>query len=574
MLLGENSDTLHALFARDVQYQVPRYQRRYIWDETNWSMLWEDILAQEKLAFKDRGHFTGNIVTRPIVGGQLSTFEVIDGQQRLATFQIILCVIRDMCISQNFNELADETTRHLVNPNIVVATTSEPDPTYKFLPTEYDKSAFQSIVEGEYGRFGSQIFDAGKVMSHNILNAYGYFRNVIATHVGKDYDENKMRDLINSIKSDFNLIHITLGASDQPEKIFESLNATGRMLSEFDYLRNSLFLRAGQLETGDDFYDSYWCFEDDSRYWNADTLELFFRAFLMAKLGPARFEATNLKLFELYQEYRKTLTNDQDIKYEFQQLQDHAQSYKGLNDISPVSNDSDIRKFGNRMLFYDDLNILRLDSFILFLKSRLALSDTLLHEICDILESYIVRRMLCPDGKDSYAIINTYFSEAFDIGDFCIKEFANNLRETLPDPLKTEEALAQAWSKDVNVILYILYRIELYKRLSEPSSYTQLVFKDFKFRERIALPMYQGGFYAADSIGNIIPLRSEPPERFPLRPFNEKKEFLVEMIAEDLVLSQEIYNNIHWDETSLVAGAIENRAADLLSCFNSIWPEF
>ena len=574
MLLGENSDNLHALFARDVQYQVPRYQRRYVWDETNWSMLWEDILAQEKIAFKDRGHFTGNIVTRTIVGGQLSRFEIIDGQQRLATFQIILCVIRDICISQNFNGLADEATRHLVNPNIVVTTTSEPDPTYKFLPTEYDKPAFQSVVEGEYGRFGSQTPDAEEAIGHNILNAYNYFRNVITTHVGTDYDGDKIRDLINSIKSDFNLIHITLGTSDQPEKIFESLNATGRMLSEFDYLRNNLFLRAGQLGKSDDFYDNYWCFEDDSRYWDADTLELFFQAFLMAKLGPARFEAKNLKLFELYREYRKTLTDDQDIEYEFQQLQAHAQSYKGLNNISSVSDDSDIRKFGNRMLFYDDLNIPRLDSFILFLKYRLALSDTLLHEICDILESYIVRRILCPDGENSYAIVNACFSEAFDIGDFCIEKFANNLRETLPNPLKTEEALAQAWSKDVNVILYILYRIELYKRLSEPSSYAQLVFKDFKFRERIALPIYEGGFYAADSIGNIMPLRAKPPEHFPLRPFNEKREFLVEMIAQDLVLSQEIYNNIHWDEAAFVVGAIENRAADLLICFNSIWPKF
>ena len=69
MLLGENSDHIHEVFGIDVQYQVPRYQRRYVWSETNWETLWEDILAQldPGLEEKDRGHFTGNIVIRPII---------------------------------------------------------------------------------------------------------------------------------------------------------------------------------------------------------------------------------------------------------------------------------------------------------------------------------------------------------------------------------------------------------------------------------------------------------------------------------------------------------------------------
>ena len=46
MLLWENSDQIHNLFSTDVQYQVPRYQRRYVWEEMNWRTLWEDILFQ------------------------------------------------------------------------------------------------------------------------------------------------------------------------------------------------------------------------------------------------------------------------------------------------------------------------------------------------------------------------------------------------------------------------------------------------------------------------------------------------------------------------------------------------
>ena len=98
----------------------------------------------------------------------------------------------------------------------------------------------------------------------------------ITAYVEKDCDYNGVIDLITSIKNNFNLIHIMLGSSEHtekilhPEKIFESLNATGRMLSEFEYLRNNLFLRAGKLgedkkgkSYSDIFYDKYWHFESD-----------------------------------------------------------------------------------------------------------------------------------------------------------------------------------------------------------------------------------------------------------------------------------------------------------------------
>ena len=223
-----------------------------------------------------------------------------------------------------------------MNSNTVIKrNTSEGflDPTYKFHPTAYDKLAFQKVVEGKYGKLipqafneaknrlkpelvkevRYQVFDGAAKDSSNILDAYDHFYVQIKAYVEADY--NKVSDLITSIKSDFYVIHITLGSSDQPEKIFESLNATGRMLSEFDYLRNNLFLRAGKLgkdenskSYSDIFYDTYWHFENDSHYWDTRTLDSFFEAFLMAKLGPDCFEAKNAKPFELYREYSNTLT--------------------------------------------------------------------------------------------------------------------------------------------------------------------------------------------------------------------------------------------------------------------------
>ena len=479
---------IDSLFSYDVQYEVPLYQRRYVWNETNWRTLWEDILSQldPELEEENRGHFIGPIVTRPIGGRQRKRFEIIDGQQRLTTFQIIFCVIRDLCESQGHGDLAKNVQTYLVNPDIAIQhvrriNTSEhfPDPTYKLIPTTYDKLTFQEVVEEKYGKaipqafdesenrlnpeavkkVRSQVFGGVDKVSRSILDAYDYFYMQITAYVGKDCDYNGVIDLITSIKHDFRLVPIVLDRGDQPEKIFESLNATGRMLSEFDYLRNNLFLRAGKAgeKERQRLYNEYWKhFENHEHYWDAENLNSFFRAFLIAKLGPNCFEAKNVKLFELYREYSKTLV---DIEYEFKQLKDYAESYKEIN-YEMNKSTSEIRR---HLQFYDHLQLPRLDAFILFVKHKLGNEPT--NRVCDILESYIVRQMLChSDNQYSYETINTFFSKAIKDYEFRIEEFAEFLSKSEPSGDQVTSAFKQVGSKDAEFISYIFRRMENWKK--------------------------------------------------------------------------------------------------------------
>ena len=84
----------------------------------------------------------------------------------------------------------------------------------------------------------SEVFSQ-KQVSRSILDAYNHFYEEIRNHV--QGDPNAVSSLINTITSDFKLIHLTLGDTEQAEKVFESITATGRLLSNFDYLRNNLF---------------------------------------------------------------------------------------------------------------------------------------------------------------------------------------------------------------------------------------------------------------------------------------------------------------------------------------------
>ena len=481
MLLGENIDNLHEMFSIDVQYQVPRYQRRYVWDETNWEALWEDICDQLDPGLEDnnRGHFTGNIVIRSIKERQLDRYEVIDGQQRLATFQIIFCVIRDMCKTNNYLELAGEAARHIVNTDDVARRNDLTEFPYKFLPADYDKSAFQAAASGKYSEAKGQLFPEKEKDNHSILEAYDYFERMITAYAGTDCNRDKIGNLITTLKSDVQLIQITIASSNQSEKIFESLNATGKMLSEFDYLRNNLFLRLGEKIDGngrfyrDIFYEVYWHFEDNSHYWDTETLESFFEAFLMAKLGPARVEVKNVKPFGLYREYRKKLADKQkfeneiqQLEYEFRQLHDYAKSYKDLKDDmnEPTS------EIGIHMRFYEVLNIPDLSSFMLFIKHSFSNELT---SVYAILESYIVRRLFCFGGKkDSYVNINKIsykkikelFSQASEHNEFSTRELAEFLFEQWPNDEQVTEAFKQSESKDPDFISYIFRQMRDWKQ--------------------------------------------------------------------------------------------------------------
>ena len=78
--------SVYRLF-KDHEYQIPAYQRDYSWDTEQWEQLWND-LADFKSSDPEE-HFLGPLIVTPSEGAS-DTFEVIDGQQRLTTLQIII----------------------------------------------------------------------------------------------------------------------------------------------------------------------------------------------------------------------------------------------------------------------------------------------------------------------------------------------------------------------------------------------------------------------------------------------------------------------------------------------------
>lgn len=230
---------LKSLLEGTKQYIIPLFQRQYNWGQKQWKQLFEDIIElADNSNSTEKEHFMGSIVTMPIAKPEeVSKFLVIDGQQRMITFFIFLCALRDKGIKlDKFPNKIEDT--YLFNSYY------EDTDYYKLIPTQGDRNSFYEILRLNPCK--------GDEVGNQIVKAYNYFSNQIDT---KSPDLPK---LLNVFINYFFIVSITLNESDNPYRIFESLNATGLPLAQSDLIRNYFFMRIQGKNQQEDIYQNIW----------------------------------------------------------------------------------------------------------------------------------------------------------------------------------------------------------------------------------------------------------------------------------------------------------------------------
>ena len=138
------------LFRRNVRFVVPRFQRPYVWSkELNWEPLWDDVLAvlENVGATEDApAHFLGAVVLDHQRGpyGTTEVRQVIDGQQRLSTLQLLLSAARDVATEMNLPERYVTSLRRMTLNEDEMS--DDPDDAYKVWPTNADRMPFRDAV--------------------------------------------------------------------------------------------------------------------------------------------------------------------------------------------------------------------------------------------------------------------------------------------------------------------------------------------------------------------------------------------------------------------------------------------
>jgi uncharacterized protein with ParB-like and HNH nuclease domain len=224
------------------QFLVPFFQRHYSWRKEDWQRLLNDIVALTEDSDETK-HFLGPLVCTPFhpVPGEVISYQLIDGQQRLATLSVALAALRDIAKLNSLESLGDE-----IIEDYLIHRRAQGLKRFKVLPKLGDRRHYESIIEGNA---------AGTTMTTGLLGAYSFFKREWKRLVGAEGEAAVKRYLIASTAR-LSLVTITI-AGENPYEIFESLNAAGLPLEESDLIRNFLFMQV-PLGEQDKFQSTHW----------------------------------------------------------------------------------------------------------------------------------------------------------------------------------------------------------------------------------------------------------------------------------------------------------------------------
>ncbi|MDE2928343.1 MAG: DUF262 domain-containing protein [Acidobacteriota bacterium] len=229
-----------------IQYRIPLFQRTYNWREEQWKQLWQDLMRIYSMDTR-RKHFVGSIVTYPIHGlpGDVNQHVMIDGQQRITTLLILLGVIRDHAhqAPEKWPGLPDE----IRSTCLINEFAEDPEERIKLMPSRRDREPFDDLISN------SRILDGTK----QVAKAWQYFDRKLrrGDNNGNSIDLKKLKICVTDR---LDIVSIALDSSDNPNRIFESLNYTGMPLTASDLIRNYLFMNIRDVNRQDSAYDKYW----------------------------------------------------------------------------------------------------------------------------------------------------------------------------------------------------------------------------------------------------------------------------------------------------------------------------
>ena len=252
--MDANIRSAHALFFAPGRYLIPIYQRPYVWDEAEqWDPLWEDVeRTAEQFLDPDFGgspdHFLGAIVLQAesVAPGEMPRWLVIDGQQRLLTLQLLLDAAELVLANLGDGVRIQRTKlRSLIeNPEAFLEPLT-PHGKFKVWPTVGDQDQFRQAM--------SQADPDDVEDNARIRRAHKFFREQVLDWVTADADRlaERANALEVTLSQKLKIVAIDLSAQDNPNVIFETLNARGTPLLDWDLTKNYL-IHHHQLAGGSD----------------------------------------------------------------------------------------------------------------------------------------------------------------------------------------------------------------------------------------------------------------------------------------------------------------------------------
>lgn len=439
---------LSVVFEASAHLQVPLFQRPYVWkEEENWEPLWESFSEayQRRIHGESkRPHFLGSIVLDQtnIPTGEVTVRQIIDGQQRLSTLQILMAAMRDLASAYDSPDYQEAFNRLVQN---FVPSAKRPESKFKVWPTNQDRGQYKTVMTA--GSLSSLAESCGKRtevkdFGHRMLNCYAYFYRQLDRLLQEvppgDLGE-AFAALYGAVREDIVLVVVDLDENDDPQLIFETLNALGTSLLPSDLVKNLLFRQAA-VEGADveALYKIAWLpFDEDTDYWREEIrqgrltwprIDVFVAHYL------ALMKRDIITVPHLFSEFRRHLLDGgQSAEKNLHLLRDYSTVFRRFDEYPKSSREG---FFFSRL---DDLDTSMVLPVLLEVLRKPAPDGDHIRFI-EILESYLVRRAICSLTYKNY---NRVFAELLRF--LARTEFSSS---RLKEFLLSREGESAVWPSD------------------------------------------------------------------------------------------------------------------------------
>lgn len=460
---GKTSVTL--LFHAPTQYVIPVFQRGYVWTlEKQVAPLWSDLadranaLLERKVLENNpaaaqhlgvlRKHFLGSLVLTPVTNsfGRVGAYEVIDGQQRTTTLHLLLLAFRDVATHLDNAVLLQWLGNLTRNPGPYAV----PSDHHKVWPTQAGRDEIEFLNQAgslkavcdRYPVKLNKVSYERPLLVQSYLYLYqavlAYLRGIdlddpitaesdtsysdqlihrirhdnLVTDISSDSIENERAEMFFMALQDYvQIMTLTLESEDDPQVIFETLNARGEPLLASDLIRNFIFLDATRkgLPVGE-LYGKFWQDFDEqkdsaqkvttNKYWREKErqgrithprIDLFFFHYTIL----LRTEVT--KVGHVFQNYKDWWQRkDRDLVDELTRIQTVSKWFREF--ITPTG-EGRLAEFARLIKMLDVSTIIPV---YLKLMELYAENDPMFLQAIGDLESYVVRRAVCGYTTKNY----------------------------------------------------------------------------------------------------------------------------------------------------------------------------
>ena len=450
--------TPKTLFQQEVRYTIPLFQRPYVWtQDEQWGPLWDDVqnVAESYLEELERcggntveaerataAHFLGAVVVQqvPTPTRDIDQREVIDGQQRMTTVQLLLDAIQQVCERLGLQQNAYGLSKLVANDERLVRE-EQPHHVFKLWPTRTDREAFRHAMDN-----GLAVNDFEESL---IVQAHDFFQLQVEKWLQVDPDTllERADALEVAVTAMLQVIVIDLDDKDDPNVIFETLNARGTPLEQSDLVKNFVMSQSGETVDGDggtwgNLDDQWWRTEVRQGRLFRPRLDMLLNYWLATRTGD---DVSPSKVFDTFRRY----ADDASVVAVMSEVKRDFAEYRRFETAGQRSQEED--------LFYYRLNVMQAGVITPVLLLLLSVEHQSRIQAFRALESFLVRRMICRQTTKDYNRLTL--------------ELATRLRESglqkadaiVASFLKGQEASSREWPSDIAVTNHLenspLYRL-------------------------------------------------------------------------------------------------------------------